>query len=378
MKKNKLLMTCGVALSLAAMLVSCGGEAVPEIYLITDVGNIDDKSFNQSAWEGVQKFGKDNNKGYNYLRPTENTTNARIEMIEAAHDQKAKVVVVPGFLFTEAVYIEQEACPDMSFIFIDGSPEKDGDVKIAKNTTSIFYNEVQSGWLSGYFAAKEYDTGNTADTVKLGFFGGIGVGAVVRFGLGFCAGIEYYANSVSTASKFAVNYNYCGSFAPDPKFVTTIEGWYDSGVQSVFSCGGGIYASVLAAAKNKGKTLIGVDSDQGLSLEEDDKKYMLTSSMKGVKESTIGALEAFYKNGETLPAEYAGKAVTYSAKNDGVQLGSKETWHFAKSEYSEYESLFATLKAADVKGDCSALYNVTEAKDPDQQGFKKTTVNYIK
>jgi len=380
MKKNKLLMTCGVAFALSAMLVSCGERVVNDnlIYLVTDVGNIDDKSFNQSAWEGVQEYGKTNSKEYKYLRPTEDSTNARIEMIQAAYKEGAKVVVLPGFLFSEAAYIEQDACKDMSFVFIDGVPTKDNDTKIGTNTTSIFYNEVQAGWLAGYFAAKEYDTGKNTDTVKLGFFGGMGVGAVIRYGLGYCAGIEYYAKSVTTASNFVVNYNYSGSFTAKPEFVTTIEGWYDSGVKTVFSCGGSIYTSVLQAAKSKGKTLIGVDSDQGLSLEEADKKYMLTSSMKGVKDSTIGTLTAFYKNGGVLPTDYSGKSVTYSAKDGGVQLGSSESWNFKKSQYSEYETLFATLKTADNKGDCSALYAVDETKDPDKQGFTKTTVNYIK
>lgn len=377
--KKKMLMV-GALLSVAAIVTSCGGRTVNDnlIYLITDVGNIDDKSFNQSAWEGVQEFGKTNEKQYKYLRPTEDSTNARVEQIETAYKAGAKVVVMPGFLFAEAAYIEQEACPDMNFIFIDGTPAKGEDSKIAANTTCLFYNEIQAGWLAGYFTAKEYDTGKATDTVKLGFFGGVGVGAVIRYGLGFCAGIQHYTEVTTTSSKFAVNYNYSGSFVAKPEFVTTIEGWYTDGVECVFSCGGSIYTSVLQAAKNKNKKLIGVDSDQGLALEEADKPYMLTSAMKGVKASTELALKAMYDNKGTLPADYSGKSVTYSAKNDGVSLGGAESWKFSKSTHAEYETLFTSVKTADAAGNTDSLYVVDQAKDPDKQGFTNVTVNYIK
>lgn len=377
MKKNKLMLTLGVSVSILGMLVSCGGRTVNKdlIYLVTDIGNIDDKSFNQSAWEGVTKFSSDNGKTGKYLRPTEDSTNARLETIESAYNEGAAITVMPGFLFEEAAFIAQQQFKDMSFIFIDGSPTKDNETVLGENLTSIFYNEIQSGWLAGYFAAKEYNKGKDT-TAKLGFFGGIGVGAVQRFGYGFCAGVEYFTQQETNSSKFEVFYQYSGSFAPDATFVTLTEGWYDNGVDCIFSCGGGIYISVLQAAKNKNKKLIGVDSDQGLVLGE-DAPYMLTSAMKGVKSSTINALTAFYKNDGKLPAEYAGQTVTYSAKDDGVSLGSKETWNFEKSEYSEYETLYTTLKSADKAGDTSKLYSVNTEKNPDEQGFKNVLVKYI-
>ena len=80
-----------------------------EIALVTDVGNIDDKSFNQGAWEGVKKYAEDNKKTYNYYRPSEDSTEARVETIKQAIDKGAKVVVCPGYLFEDAIYEVQDA-----------------------------------------------------------------------------------------------------------------------------------------------------------------------------------------------------------------------------------------------------------------------------
>lgn len=67
-----------------------------EVALVTDVGNIDDQSFNQSSWEGVVEFAEANELTYAYYRPTEDSTNARVESIKTAIEKGAKVVVCPG------------------------------------------------------------------------------------------------------------------------------------------------------------------------------------------------------------------------------------------------------------------------------------------
>ena len=78
-----------------------------EIALVTDIGNIDDKSFNQGSWEGVVEYAEANGKTYNYYRPSEDSDEARIESIETAISKGAKVVVMPGYLFGPAVQTVQ-------------------------------------------------------------------------------------------------------------------------------------------------------------------------------------------------------------------------------------------------------------------------------
>ena len=93
-----------------------------EIALVTDVGNIDDKSFNQGTWEGVEAYAKEHNISYNYYKPSEDSTAARVETMKTAIETGAKVVVCPGYLFEEAVYQMQTQYPEVQFLLIDGEP----------------------------------------------------------------------------------------------------------------------------------------------------------------------------------------------------------------------------------------------------------------
>ena len=93
-----------------------------EIALSTDKGNIDDKSFNQGSWEGVEAFAKKNNIAHQYYKPEIASDEGYLAMIETAIQGGAKVVVTPGFLFEVAVYIAQDKYPDVKFILLDGSP----------------------------------------------------------------------------------------------------------------------------------------------------------------------------------------------------------------------------------------------------------------
>lgn len=93
-----------------------------EIALVTDVGNIDDHSFNQGTWEGVKEYAEANNVSYSYYRPSEDSTEARVETIKAAIEKGAKVVVCPGYLFEDAIYEVQSEYADVNFLLLDGEP----------------------------------------------------------------------------------------------------------------------------------------------------------------------------------------------------------------------------------------------------------------
>ena len=129
----------------ASLCTGCGAKKADtyEIALVTDVGNIDDKSFNQGAWEGVKKYAEDNKKTYNYYRPSEDSTEARVETIKQAIDKGAKVVVCPGYLFEDAIYEVQDQFADVQFLLLDGEPHNAdySDYKTAANTHNILYKE---------------------------------------------------------------------------------------------------------------------------------------------------------------------------------------------------------------------------------------------
>jgi len=102
----KKILTLFVLLFTVVALASCDEEAKAitfEIAMITDAGEIDDKSFNQGTWDGIVEFAKANKLTYKYYKPTEVSTTAYIAAIDLAVIGGAKVIVTPGFLFEPAV-----------------------------------------------------------------------------------------------------------------------------------------------------------------------------------------------------------------------------------------------------------------------------------
>ncbi len=315
--------------------VACGTETF-EIALVTDVGNIDDKSFNEGAWNGVVEYAEEHDISYAYYRPTEDSDAARIESIEAAIAAGAKIVVCPGYMFEVAIYSVQEDNPDVAFLLLDGSPQA-GDYTTyftADNTHNVFYQEEQAGFLAGYAAVMD-------GYRKLGFVGGMAVPAVIRFGYGYVQGAEYAADELGlTAGDVTIDYYYSGAFAPSTELETKMDLWYADGMEVVFACGGKLYLSVVAAAENStsGK-VIGVDVDQYLESET-----IITSAMKGLTVSVYDALEAFYDNGGEWPAAYAGTTATLGADTDGIGLPTATTsWGFETFTVAEYEDIFDLL-----------------------------------
>lgn len=308
-----------------------------EIALVTDVGNIDDKSFNQGAWEGVVNYAEANNKSYNYFRPSEDSTVARVETINAAIEKGAKVVVCPGFLFEDAIWEVQDKHPDVQFLLLDGTPHDAAysDFTQNENVACILYQEEQAGFFAGYAAVKE-------GYRKLGFMGGIDVPAVVRFGYGFVQGANAAAEELGVTGDVSVKYWYSGTFSPDDAIKTKAAGWYTEGTEVIFASGGGIYISICAAANEAGAKVIGVDKDQ--SFED---ASIITSATKALTPSVEIALTNLYNNGGKWGADYAGKVVTLGAKDECVGLPTA-TWSMTNYTVDEYNALYAKVVSGEV------------------------------
>ncbi|MFR0859650.1 MAG: BMP family lipoprotein [Christensenellales bacterium] len=111
-----------VLLALAALLALATSAALAaEIALVTDVGTIDDESFNQACWEGVKAYAEANGKTYQYYQPGADSTDERLNSIDQAVSEGAKVIVCPGYLFGETVATAQELYPDVDIIAVDVS-----------------------------------------------------------------------------------------------------------------------------------------------------------------------------------------------------------------------------------------------------------------
>ena len=302
-----------------------GGDDTYEIAMITDSGSVTDKSFNQSAYEGVKEFGEKNDISYKYYAPKDTDQAGLLSTIDDAVDNGAKVVVTPGFNFSGALYQAQEKYPDVKFVTIDFEPQKDGsgETKVGDNTVSYLFSEQESGYVAGYAAVKEGYT-------KLGFMGGMALPAVENYGVGYLQGASDAAKEMNV--NVDVNYTYTGTFSESPDIKSKASSWYAGGTEVIFSCGGQICNSIFAAGQEAGKYTIGVDTDQ--SGESDT---VITSALKDVKGATIEALNAYKKDkfqgGKTVTLKntggivYPGLLKNFS-KEDHDTVDKNQRWFF--------------------------------------------------
>ena len=309
-----------------------------ELALVTDVGNIDDQSFNQSSYEGMGAYAEANGLTYAYYRPSEDSTDARVESMRAAIENGAKVVVCPGYLFEDSVYLVQDEYPEVNFLLLDGEPHSAdySEYKTAANTHCILYREEQAGFFAGYAAVKEGYT-------ELGFVGGMAVPAVIRFGYGFVQGADVAAQELGIDVN--VKYWYADSFSPSDDIKTKAASWYTEGTQVIFSCGGGICTSIIAAAEEGGGKVIGVDSDQYYLSD-----VVITSAMKDLPNSVQLSLGALYDNGGVWPEDYAGATQTLGAAENCVGLPTADhSWRFENYTIDEYNELYARVQSGEIE-----------------------------
>ena len=321
-----------LALLSVAMLVSVtacskkeSGNKGFELALITDVGTIDDKSFNQGAWEGLEAYATEHEISHKYYKPTEKSDTACLQAIDLAVKGGAKVIVTPGFLFEVPIYQAQTKYPEIKFILLDGAPHAadSWDPSISSNTLSIFYAEQQAGFLAGYAAVVDGYT-------SLGFMGGMAVPAVVRFGHGFIQGADYAAKELGLAKDAVqIKYNYTGSFDATPEAQSKAASWYKDGTQVIFACGGAVGNSVMKAAETAGAKVIGVDVDQS-----SESATVITSAMKNLSKSVYDAIDSYYNN-----AFEGGKSVVLDAKVGGIELPMASS-KFAKFNQAAYDKIY--------------------------------------
>lgn len=282
-KVLSLVLAIVLTLSALAMLSSCKKEATSwEIAVVTDVGQLMDKGFNQGTYEGAKAYAEANNVSYKYYQPangSDATDEDRIAAMKQAVNNGAKVIVTPGFLQAAAIEAVATENPDVKFVFIDG-----WDMGMA-NVIGVAYKEQESGYLAGYATVVEGYT-------KLGYTGGGGGSnpACNRYGFGFVQGAAAAAKELGVDITVKYSYQNGASFSASDALQTQISGWYENGTEVVFACGGSMFDSVKAAAATYDNAMIvGVDVDQ--SYESD---RVITSAVKGLSASVEYVLAEFY------------------------------------------------------------------------------------
>ncbi len=333
--KKFLALTLALVMSLS--LVACGGQKTDDtnqaeepaadseykIAMITDYGDITDQSFNQTTYEACKAFSDDNSLEFSYFKPAGDSTADRVAMIEKAADEGYNVIVMPGYAFGGAIVEAAPEFPDVKFIALDVAAGDLLETAVANagetydynpsnwnladyvdlsNVYCAVYQEELCGYMAGYAAVK-------LGYKNLGYLGGMAVPAVVRFGYGFVQGVDAAAAEMGL-TDVTLNYVYGGQFFGDADITAVMDTWYQSGTEVVFACGGGIYTSVVDAAKKVGGKVIGVDVDQSANIAEyaGEDGLTLTSAMKGLYPTTYDTLTDVVLNGNW--DNYKGKIAT--------------------------------------------------------------------
>ena len=232
-------------------------DAKLKVGLVTDVGRVNDKGFNQSAFEGMESAKEAAPSCFetDYIETTSQSDYAK-NIAEFA-DNGYDVIIGVGFLLGDAMGDAAKEYPDAKFISIDGAPGTGHDESWLTNGESLFYAEDEAGYLAGVLAA------SITQSNTIGVVGGLlVVPPVERF-------VEGYINGAkATKSDIDVKFTYTSSFVEPEQGKAAAQQMIDAGADVIFAAGGLTGNGALLAACDAGKLAIGVDTDQFFTLPE--------------------------------------------------------------------------------------------------------------
>ena len=285
----------------ASMLVGCGTKSTEEnstassdikIGMVADMGGINDESFNQSAWEGLQRAEKDLGVEIKVIESKQSSE--YIQNMESLLDEDVDMVIGVGYTMKEDIQKQAENYPDKQFVLIDETYDT-----IPEDVTPVLFKENEAAYLTGLIAGK------MTKTNKVGFIGGIETPVVSRFEYGYKAGVK------EANDKTNVNVQYAGTFSDAAKGKSIANQMYGNGSDIILSAAGGTGLGAIESAKEQNKYAIGVDRDQSDLAPEN----VLTSALKKVNVGVYDTVKEFVEG-----KLKGGQEKVYGLKEDGVGI----------------------------------------------------------
>jgi basic membrane protein A len=301
--KKMLSLSMMLILVFAVVLSACGkdkgtsGAASDfKIGMVTDVGGVNDNSFNQSAWEGLQAFKADSGAEVKYLQ-SKGDADYLPNLTTFAKD-KSNLTWGIGYMMGDAMKTVAGQFPESKFAIIDSVVE-------APNVESVTFSENEGSFLVGVIA------GLTTKTNKIGFVGGMEGDVIGRFEAGFVAGVAAVNPSAT------VSINYAGAFDKPDLGKAAAATMYNDGIDIIFPAAGSTGNGVFNEAKERSKDgkkywVIGVDKDQSITFGDD---ITLTSMVKRVDKAV-----QIVSQGLVDGKFQGGKVTVLGLKEDGVGI----------------------------------------------------------
>lgn len=262
-----------------------------KIGMVTDVGGVNDGSFNQSAWEGLQRAGEAFGCEVKYIESKGDAD--YVPNIESFLDEDYDLIVCVGYMMADAVRDAAELYPDQKFAIIDDASNADLD-----NVTCMMFEQEQASYLVGLAA------GYTTESNIVGFVTGAANETMNSFGYGYCAGV-LDANPDATILQYNAN-----NFGDASGGKTAVNTMVTKGADVVFHAAGGTGIGVIDGCKENKIWAIGVDSDQNPLAPE----TILTSALKRVDNACYDATK------KTILGTLEGGVETYDLAAGGVDI----------------------------------------------------------
>jgi basic membrane protein A len=272
---------------------------------VTDVGGIDDKSFNATAWKGVEQAIAELGVDGVFLESQQQTDYEK--NLNEFLSQNKDLIITVGFLLADATKAAAEANPEAKFAIIDSNSS-------APNVKGLTFDVAQPSFLAGFLAAGMSETGTVCT------YGGINIPPVVEFMIGYQNGVEYY-NAQNGAEVQLLGWDnaandgvFAGNFESTDDGRRLAEVFFDEGCDVIFPVAGPVGLGSAAAAQERGLMMIGVDGDQYIIAPEFGDVFV-SSVLKNMDAAVFDTIAALVDGSLTLGDDYLG-----TLANGGVGL----------------------------------------------------------
>jgi basic membrane protein A len=301
-----ILATLVALMALSLVLAGCGTteEEAIKVGMVSDIGGVDDASFNQNTWDGLQMAQDELGVQAQFI---ESAAQADYEKnITELAEQEYDLIITVGFLLGDATAKMAEAYPDTKFAIVDFSYDPP-----IPNVAGIIFDTDEAAFPVGYLAAAWADMQDPADP-GVGYVAGMQIPTVEIFIVGYENGVNYYNQQKGKNVKFSGVY--VGDFEAADQGKIVGNSLIDEGADVIFGVGGKTGNGGLSAAKERGKWGVGVDVDQYYTTPN-EKDILITSTMKRLDNSVFGVIESLLNDEFPGGGNYVG-----TLENGGVGL----------------------------------------------------------